>query len=68
MAMIPKSATRDIMIRFSEPAAGGLKSAKASFWGRFCRFFHVSHSRNEPLGIGLPQVNSHARMRRRPSI
>jgi hypothetical protein len=27
----------------------------------------VSHSRNEPLGIGLPQVNSHARMRRRPS-
>jgi hypothetical protein len=37
------------------------------FWGRFCWVFHVSHSRNEPLGIGLPQVNSHARMRRRPS-
>ena len=51
MAMIPKSATRDIMIRFSEPAAGWLKSGKGFFWGMFCRFFHLSHSRNEPLGI-----------------
>jgi hypothetical protein len=31
--MIPKSATRDITIRFSEPAAGSLKRGKASFGG-----------------------------------
>jgi len=43
------------------------RTGEGFFLGQFCRFFDVSHSRNEPLGIGLPQVNSHARMRRRPS-
>jgi hypothetical protein len=43
------------------------ETGKGFFLGQFCRFFHVSHSRNEPLGIGLPQANSHACMRRRPS-
>jgi hypothetical protein len=31
-------------------------------------FFHVPHSRNEPTGMGLPRTNSHARMRRWPSV
>jgi hypothetical protein len=34
----------------------------------FGLFVHVCYSRKEPTGIGLPQANSHARMRRWPSI
>jgi hypothetical protein len=57
--------------RYYDPlfGTGGrlVEEMEGFFRGRFCRFFHVSHSRNEPLGTGLPQVNSLARMRRRPS-
>ena len=41
---------------------------KGFLLGWFALIVHVLHSRNEPIGMDLPHTNSHARMRRWPSI